>query len=177
MMNIPMSNNPLVRWIGSASFGLGFVLGLSVNPSTNWPQTSPTRSEMHWYWTRGCRKARTIGLVLLLDGKPIYRSPFIMCLFPSQEGPSEQEIGAITFSIKGGHTFQGNLRTGPEQTITCDLWQAGTEPNGLFLGVSFSTKDRVLLNTLHFASPDSARESKLDRGLLIRTYPLPSSTR
>jgi len=80
----------------------------------------------------------------------------------------------VEFSFKGGHTFQDQYRTTSEQTIEANIWQAGVESDVLLLGVSFSTKDQVLLNTVHVAKPDHDSQSRLDPGMVIRTRPLPA---
>jgi hypothetical protein len=84
----------------------------------------------------------------------------------------------LVFSFKGGHNFQNEYPTTPQQTIEVNVWQAGAEPDLLMLRLSFVSKGqngRILLNTLHFAAPDRTSEMLLDRGLLVRTYPLPRS--
>jgi hypothetical protein len=71
-------------------------------------------------------------------------------------------------------SFPSEFRTHSTDSIEGDIWQAGGEPNGLTLGISFDTKKQILLNTLHVARPDKQTSSELDRGLSITTHPLPA---
>jgi len=77
----------------------------------------------------------------------------------------------MKFYFAGGHLFQGEYRTHSTDTIEGDIWQAGGEEDALILGVSFSTKKQVLLNTLHIARPDKQSSSELDTGIFITSDP------
>lgn len=74
-----------------------------------------------------------------------------------------------SFTMSGGHTFQGMYRTKKTENIEGSIWQAGADPDDLLLGVSFMTKDRVLLNTIHVAIPDKLAQTKIDSGMLVKT--------
>ncbi|MBZ5782256.1 hypothetical protein, partial [Klebsiella aerogenes] len=67
----------------------------------------------------------------------------------------------------------GEYHTTSTQTIEGNIWQAGADPGDLILGVSFATKNQVLLNTIHIARPGSASSSEVDRGIVVRTFPIP----
>jgi hypothetical protein len=82
----------------------------------------------------------------------------------------EQKASA-TFHFSGGHTFQGTYHTTTTETVEGTIWQAGADPDDILLGVSFVAHDQVLLNTIHIVKPGEPTESKLDRGLVIKTYP------
>jgi hypothetical protein len=122
-----------------------------------------------WHWFESCGGTKKLGLVVLLDGKAIYRSRFPVC---RKNGPTPTaEERKIVFHFKGGRVFQGEYRTLPTQRIEANIWQAGADPDALLLGVTF-VSDRVLLNTIHVAKPDSTSVSQLDRGIVVRTFPL-----
>ncbi len=110
-----------------------------------------------------------LAIQVVLDGKIVYRSRFTVCSVSKPAAQPEKQ--KLVFHFKGGHVFQGEYRTLPTQTIEGSIWQAGADPDALLLGVSFVT-DRVLLNTIHIAKPGSTSVSKLDRRIVIRTYPL-----
>jgi len=121
-----------------------------------------------WHWFGSCDDTRNLSLVVLLDGKAVYRSRFPLC---RNNGPTPTAEGRkIVFHFKGGHIFQGEYRTLPTQTIEANIWQAGADPNALLLGVTFVSV-RVLLNTIHVAKPDNTSASQLDRGIVVRTFP------
>jgi hypothetical protein len=131
------------------------------------PQSPPATGA--WHWFDHCRGVRNLGLVVLLDGKAIYRSRFLVCR--NNEPTPTAEEQKLVFRFKGGHVFQGEYRTLPTQTIEANIWQAGADPDALLLGVAF-VSDRVLLNTIHVAKPDSASASQVDPGIVLRTFPL-----
>ncbi len=127
-----------------------------------------SRATVAWHWFQSCGgRARNLGLVVLLDGQAVYRSEFPVCR-NSEPSPGRK----IVFHIKGGHVFRGDHRTSPTETIEVNIWQAGGDPNVLPLGVKFAS-DRVLLNAIHVAKPESTSVSQLDRGIEVRTFPLP----
>jgi hypothetical protein len=120
-----------------------------------------------WHWFQSCGgRANDLGLVVLIDGKSVYRSQFPVC---RNNEPSPKRT--IDFHIKGGHVFRGDIRTSPTQTIEVNIRQARADPDTLPLTVTFEG-DRVLLNTIHVAKPDSTSVSQLDRGIEVRTFPL-----
>jgi len=121
-----------------------------------------------WNWFENCDAAR-LGLVVLLDGKTIYRSRFSVCRSNVPAPTAEQQ--KLVFHFRGGHMFQGRYRTVPTQMIDANIWQAGADPDALLLGVTF-VSDRVLLNTVHVAKPGSASSSELDHGIVVKTFPL-----
>ena len=135
-------------------------------------QHSTRRSEVTgtWHWFGSCRDARNLSLVVLLDGKAVYHSRFPVC---RNNGPTPtSEERKMVFRFKGGRIFQGEYRTLPTQTIEANIWQAGADPDALLLGVTFVSDNRVLLNTIHVAKPASKTVSQLDRGIVVRTFPL-----
>jgi hypothetical protein len=49
---------------------------------------------------------------------------------------------------------------------------AGGEADGLLLGVSFSTKTTIVMNTVHRAKPTEQTGSEIEKGLVITTQPV-----
>ena len=122
-------------------------------------------------WFGNCNDKEYMGLEVLLSGKTIHRSSFPVCRISdlSEElGPKQK---TLAFSFKGGHVFQGEYATRREQTIEVNVWQAGADPGAILFGVSFTSKNQVLLNTIHIAKPGRATTTEIDRGLLVRTFP------
>jgi hypothetical protein len=136
-------------------------------------QSRPQPAEKVWFWFGDCTAPRLMGVQLLLDGKPIYQSRFRACQMSRTTANSqrEQEVRS-SFHFSGGHTFQGTYRTSKTETIEGTLWQAGADPDEILLGIAFQTHDQVLINTIHISKLGKPAESKLDQGLVIKTYPL-----
>jgi hypothetical protein len=116
-----------------------------------------------------------LRIEIVLDGKRIHRSSFRVCRMQSPDAPLLKEEPEVAFSFRSGRVFRGEHSTNPNEMIEANIWQAGAEPEGLLVGISFSTKSRILLNTVYFANAERATESQLDRSLLIRTYPVRGS--
>ena len=139
------------------------------------PQGSPNVSsvwdEALWHWFQNCSENKAMRLEVLLNGKIIYRSSFPICRANSVPTPAEGRQRIIAFSFKGGHVFQGEYHTARTQIIEGNIWQAGADRDAMLLGVSFSSKKQVLLNTIHVAKPDSVSASEVDRGITVRTFP------
>jgi len=76
------------------------------------------------------------------------------------------------FYFSGGHTFQDEFHTSKKEKIEANIWEAGADPNDILLGVSFATRDQILLNTVHIVKPGRPTQMTLDRGVVIRTYPV-----
>jgi hypothetical protein len=148
------------------AFSSPFSIPLSI------PQKSNARIEPRWTWFTECREKRYLGIEALLDGKSIHQSSFPVC--PIRDG--YKEVGAkekiVVFRFAGGHIFQGEHRTSTNETVEGNIWQAGSDPGVILLGLSFSNKRQVLLNTIHFAKPDRETRTEIDRDLKVRTFPL-----
>jgi hypothetical protein len=150
----------ILRVLATLSFALPAVLS---------PQEAPASRERLWTWFGNCNEDRRIAIELLMNGKVVYHSSFPIC--PISD-PSKETKKTVAFSIKGGHVFQGEYHTSQTQTIEGNIWQAGADPDAILLGVSFSAANRVLLNTIHVAKPYSVSRSDIDRGIVVRTFPL-----
>jgi hypothetical protein len=112
-----------------------------------------------------------LGLKVELNRKVIYRSSFPIC--PTSEHPNDpHQKTIVAFTFKGGHVFQGEFHTTRKQTIEGNIWEAGTDPGSILFGISFSTKKQVLLNTVHVAKRGRESASEIDRGLIVRTFPI-----
>ena len=136
-------------------------------------QSPPPDTENVWFWHGDCSEPRAMGVQVLLDGKSIYQSHFRACEVNRTVANSEREEKVrSSFHFSGGHTFQGTHDTKKSETIEGTIWQAGADPDDILLGVSFVAHDQVLLNTIHIVRPGKPTESKLDTGLVIKTYPL-----
>jgi hypothetical protein len=113
-----------------------------------------------------------MGLEILLSKKIIYRSSFPICPIADR---SKEVQKTLVFSFKGGHLFQGEYQTTPHQTVEGNIWLAGSDPGVLLFGISFSARNQILLNTIHIAKPGKESTSQIDRGLVLRTFPIEPS--
>ena len=151
------------------SFRSLIVLVLVFAPQFVSPQESRQASKQLWSWFRKCSENRYMGLEVVQSGTVIYRQSFPVC--PVGDRPQEVQK-TLVFSFKGGHVFQGEYHTAPDQIIEGNIWQAGRDAGVMLLGISFSTKKQVLLNTIHIAKPDTTSLSEIDPGITVRTFPI-----
>jgi hypothetical protein len=136
------------------------------------PQASARQTQTD-SWFKKCSKPRTLGLEVLLNNKVVHRSSFPICRTTGVPENVEAQKRIVEFYFSGGHVFQDQYRTTASQKIEGNIWQAGAESNAILLGVSFMTKNHVLLNTIHAAKCDKVSTSLIDRGIAVRTFPVP----
>ena len=109
---------------------------------------------------------------MLLDGKSIYQSHFLRlrsesnCCELRTRGKCQEFVPFLRRTHFSRHMYD----TKKSETIEGTIWQAGADPDDILLGVSFVAHDQVLLNTIHIVRPGEPTESKLDTGLVIKTY-------
>jgi hypothetical protein len=155
------------------------VLILMFAPQLLSSQESYVVPERLWTWFGDCSPKKYMGVEVVLSRKVIYRSSFPVCpiddhsekvndLLSNRGTPGRK----LVFSFKGGHVFQSEYHTTPTQTIEGNIWQSGTDPGVILFGLSFSTKQQVLLNTVHVARLGKAFKSEIDTDLMVRTFPI-----
>jgi len=131
----------------------------------------PNMTMPFWSWFGDCENRRYIGLEVMLGAKIIYHSSCPICPVGDRTNATEGQPKTVAFPFRGGYVFQGEYRTTRRDTIEGNIWQAGTDPGTILLGVSFSAKKQVLLNTIHVAKVDAESILEIDRGLMLRTFP------
>lgn len=131
------------------------------------PTSRRETPEVVWTWSKHCDGTQKLGVTVRLDRKVLYRGVLPIC-----HGSRNAEDGRVEFHFEGGHLFQGEYRTRSTDSIQGDIWQAGGEPDALILGISFYTKNQILLNAVHIARLDRQTSSELEKGLFITTYPV-----
>jgi hypothetical protein len=131
-------------------------------------QKTKAVSGVVWSWSEHCGKEKKyLGIQVLLGGTAIYDSSVSICQTKYRASPK-----TIVFHFAGGHTFQGEHKTSPEQMIEGNIWLAGSDPDAIIFGLDFSNKKRILLNTVHIAKPDRESASEIDQEMRVLTFPL-----
>jgi hypothetical protein len=134
--------------------------------------SAQSTARLTWQWFQNCSDSTTITVEVLVDGKMAYHSSFPVCRVDASKMPHRQQR-ILVFRFQGGRQFQQRgIQTAPTQIVEGNIWQAGADPDDLILGVSFSTKKLILLNTIYTAQPGTPSTSEVDRGIVIRTFPL-----
>jgi hypothetical protein len=101
----------------------------------------------------------------------IHRKTVQFCHSRHAQTRQRHFVPMMTFTVPGGRTFQGEYRTTHSENIRADVWQASADTDAVVLGVSFSLKRQILLNTLHVLMQGKASTVTLDSGLTISSYP------
>ena len=151
-----------------AIFGV-VMLALVLTSGTAFSQASiSSPDEVVWHWFGDCRNGKTMGAEVILGGKRIYATSFSICPMRRTQIEAEKRILEFYFEVPA-RIFGEEFKAIGTQRIEGNIWEAGSERDAIVLGVSFSTRDRVLLNTLHFAYADRASEAELAKALVIKT--------
>jgi hypothetical protein len=129
-----------------------------------------------WWWFSTCG-GPMMTVEVKVQGITVNKVTMPLCRAPRAQSNSQGDQARIDFSFRPTHPVEwkgyreGTDRTNPGQVIEGALWQAGAEADGVLTGVSFSTPNRILMNTIHIAHPDRRDESTIADGLTIATYP------
>ncbi len=122
-----------------------------------------------WTWSKRCNGDHRLGVTIRLDRKVLYRGVLNIC-----RGSRDAEDGQAELHFAGGHTFQSQYHTSPNESIEGDIWEAGGDPNFLILGIAFFNDKQILLNTVDIARPAKQTSSEIDANLSITTFPVPA---
>jgi hypothetical protein len=126
-----------------------------------------------WFWFGDCPNPKQMQVEIVVDGQTVYRSKAHACrIARSQEVNEAEQKTVYQFYFSGGHTFQDKYHTSRNDKIEGDIWEAGADPDDILLGVSFATRNQVLLNATHIVKPGRPTQTTVDRGVLIKTYPI-----
>jgi hypothetical protein len=133
----------------------------------------PSPNDVVWHWYGPCAGKDSLVLDVTLDGQPVYRSTFPICKQRRGDIKPEPQQRMLEFHLNAAPK---RFRAGSEkgvQSIRTNVWEATQETYGIRFGFSFSTEERVLLNTIHVARPGASARSEQVRGLVITTRPVP----
>ena len=142
------------------SFAFGALFGIMAAAAA-----STTGYDLAWVWFSQCDAPRQFALEMKVDGRLIHSSTFIACFTRRDENKGKQV--SFPLSAKKGHFGEA-----AGTRLDVDVWEAGGEMNGMILGVTFTSANRVWLNTLHFAEIDRPSTSTLAHGIVMKTYPV-----
>jgi hypothetical protein len=132
------------------------------------PPSHPT--DLVWRWFGDCRPTRQIRLDVRLNQAQLYSRAFPACCVRSGLIPDDTPPKTLRFSFHASAAIFGSeFGSLGVVEIEGNIWQAGGDPDAIILGVSFATRHRVLLNTVHITRPHRPSQSELAEGLVIRT--------
>src|SRR6266496_2001352 len=118
-----------------------------------------------------CAADSGIELAITLDSTPLYQGVLAACPDMLPDSLRERYTRA-TFVFRPAKSLRWDeVRTPPGETIEGNVWRAGDDSNAVLLGISFVTRDRVLLNTIHIAALDTSTAFPLGAGIRSVTLP------
>ncbi len=129
-----------------------------------------------WFWFATCG-GPLMTLEVQFEGRIVHKSTFPLCRAGRGTVHQQGQDGRIEFTWRPEHaiTWRGyrdtRNRTGTDEVLLGNIWEAGADPDALTLGVSFFSGKRIVMNTVHIAHPAARDESTIAKGLLVRTYP------
>ncbi len=120
---------------------------------------------------RPCRSDSGIDLKITLDRTLIYHG--VLATRPEMLPDSlrERYTRAIFFFRPARSLEWDDVRTPAGERIEGNVWRAGADSDAVLLGISFVSRDRVLLNTIHIAALDSSTAFPLAAGIRSVTLP------
>jgi hypothetical protein len=147
------------------------VLAVALIPAAVWGQAAhPAGGQVVWHWFGGCATTDSLILDFHVDGKAVYSSVFPICKVRRADIKPEFQQRLLTFRFEAApRRFGAQYRAAEPESIGCNIWEAGQQPNAVVLRVSFATAERVLLNTRHLARADTPARSEWIRGLVLTT--------
>lgn len=130
----------------------------------------PRPDDMVWHWFGTCREGKTMLVEVLFDGKRVFTSSFPLCLMRRARTESEPKHDNLPFFFKApARIFGAEFASLGTTQIDGNLWEAGNEQDRVLLGVSFTAKDHIFLDTVYPASARAASQAELADRLIIRT--------
>jgi hypothetical protein len=129
-----------------------------------------TPGDVVWQWYDGCSPKQQMRVRVSLEGKVIFSGTFPACQMRRGDirDESPQKVLEFTFRPKAA-IFGAEFDSLGRPQIEGNIWRAGGDADALLLGVSFSTPERILLNSVHVARSQESSRFVLARGLTIDT--------
>ena len=115
-------------------------------------------------WSDKCSPATYLSVELSVDGRSAYRRNIPLCFTERNLLPA----ATLSTTLQSNRSHFGEPSRTP---LEVDFWEASADPDALILGISFSSKQRVWLNTLHIALSSKPAITELAPGVSVRTCP------
>lgn len=129
-----------------------------------------------WYWFAACG-GPAMTLEVQLHGQLLFRSTFPICMAEPGGAAEQGTLGRQEFYFhperniewKGGG--DDNIVSELNSSVEGNIWLAGSESYALLIGIAFSDGQRILMNTIHIAKPDTRSETRITDELTVSTFP------
>jgi len=129
-----------------------------------------TSSEIVWHWTDHEHAERIIIFETTIDGHLVATAKFPVNRAARGEIKPEQKQRIFEYNFilhkKKGRSFNDVYHGSVEGNI----WEAGMEKDSIIFGISWVTRNQIMLNTLHFAQLDKVEAVEIAPGVHFKTY-------
>jgi len=125
-----------------------------------------------WHWFTGCAGRDSLSLRIVFDGQPLYSAVFPICHLRHGDIKPDPEERVLTFHFSAAPSRFRAQSSRAVQPLNGSIWESGSDPYALHLGVSVATEEMVLLNMTHVAKPDQSSRTERVRGMVITTSPV-----
>jgi hypothetical protein len=128
-----------------------------------------SRNEAVWHWFGTCADEKSLSIEITLGKKSIFKSSFPVCKMRRTKIKQELIQKHLAFSLENkGRSYFGEAKG---EQIEGNIWESGSEPDNLALGLTFETKTQTWLNTLLVIEPDKPSRFLLGKGLVVKVHP------
>jgi hypothetical protein len=129
-----------------------------------------TPGDVAWQWYDGCSPQQQVRVRVSLEGKAVFSGTFPACQMRRGDIRDESPQKVLEFTFRPKATiFGAEFDSLGSPQVEGNIWRAGGDADALLLGVSFSTPERILLNSVHVARAQESSRLALARGLTIET--------
>ena len=125
-----------------------------------------------WHWQE-CADPTFMRITVEAGGERLLETTIPTCHLDREDFAPEKRQRMIEFPATRLATA---LDARASRHLTGNVWEAGAEPDGLALGISFQSDDRIHLNTLHFAALATRTRTQVAPGVFVETTALPRAT-
>jgi hypothetical protein len=128
------------------------------------------KDDVVWHWFSKCSDGKLIKFEVIQDSNIIYTASFPICHVHQRDIMPEPEQRILSFFVESKKYKYFGAKNGTR--LEGNIWEAGTDSDGIVLGVSFSTKNKTFLNSLFILDPDKPSEYEFAKGLVVKTFPV-----
>jgi len=151
---------------------------LAAVPGT--PASEPAEGPV-WSWFATCG-GPVLMVELKVDQTQVLEASVPIC-HQLREGAASQgqSEGQIHFTFRprrsivwSGYGEKDDITPANSQ-LEGAIWQAGSDPDDLLIGIIIGDAGKNLMHTIHTAQPNAKKTTTLAKGVVLRTYPAQSA--
>jgi hypothetical protein len=128
-----------------------------------------TPDEVVWHWFSRCTDEKTIAIEVTQDKKTIFETSFPICKMRRGDvAPEPVQKRLVFFLVNEKRSYFGEPKG---EKLEGNIWESGTDPNDVILGLSFDTKTQIWLHSHLIVEPDKSSQFSMGKGLVVKIHP------